>query len=63
MLGPSNHVRLWTEVKQLVTEKKPPIWNEVVDMANSNYGGNKKEFWALVGRRKNAREGNCGIEE
>ena len=42
-------VRLRKEVKQLVTEKK--LQNEVVDKANSDYEGNKKEFWAFVGRR------------
>ena len=45
------YVRLRKEVKQLVTEKKLQIWNEVVDKANSDYEGNKKEFWAFVGRR------------
>ena len=45
------YVRLQKEVKQLVTEKKLQIWNEVVDKANSDYKGNKKEFWVLVGRR------------
>ena len=45
------YVRMRKEVKQLVTEKKLQIWNEVVDKANSDYEGNKKEFWAFVGRR------------
>ncbi len=45
------YVRLWKEVKQLATEKKLQIWNEVVDKANSDYEGNKKEFWVFVGRR------------
>ena len=45
------YIRLRKEVKQLVTEKKLHIWNEVVDKANSDYEGNKKEFWAFVGRR------------
>ena len=33
------YVRLRKEVKQLVTEKKLQIWNEVVDKANSDYEG------------------------
>ena len=45
------YVRLQKEVKQLVTEKKLHVWNEVVDKANSDYEGNKKEFWAFVSRR------------
>ena len=45
------YVRLRKEVKQLFTEKKLQIWNEVVDKANSDYEGNKKEFWVFVGRR------------
>ena len=36
--------RLCKEVKQLVLEKKLNIWNEVVDKANSDFEGNKKEF-------------------
>ena len=44
--------RLWKGVKQLVTEeKKLQIWNEVVNKANSDNEGNKKEFWAFVGRK------------
>ena len=39
------------EVKQLVTEKKLQIWNEVVEKVNSDYEGNKKKFWAVVGSR------------
>ena len=45
------YVRLRKEVKQLVTEKKLQIWNEVVDKANSDYDGNNKEFWVFVGGR------------
>ena len=30
------------EVKQLVTEKKLQVWNEVVDKANSDYEGNTR---------------------
>ena len=50
------YVRLRKEVKQLVTEKKLQIWNEVVDKANSDYEGNKKEYWAFVGRRTKGRK-------
>ena len=53
------YVRLRKEVKQLVTEKKLQIWNEVVDKANSDYEGNKKEFWAFVGRRTKGKQCWC----
>ena len=49
--------RLRKEVKQLVLEKKLSIWNEVVEKANSDFEGNKKEFWAFVGRRTKGRKG------
>ena len=39
------------EVKNLVIEKKLNSWNEVLENANSDYDGNRKEFWAFVGRR------------
>ena len=51
------YVRLRKKVKQLVTQKKLQIWNEVVDKANSDYEGNKKEFWAFVGRRTKGKKG------
>ena len=39
-------------VKNLVIEKKLNSWNEVLEKANSDYDGNRKEFWAFVeGRR------------
>ena len=50
------YVRLRKEVKQLVTEKKLQIWNEVVDKANSYYEGNNKEFWAFDSRRTRGRK-------
>ena len=48
------YVSLRKEVKQLVTEKKLQIWNKVVEKANSDEG-NKKKFWAFVGRRTKAK--------
>ena len=33
------------EVKNLVIEKKLNNWNEVLEKANSDYYGNRKEFW------------------
>ena len=50
------YYRLRKEVKQLVLEKKLSIWNEVVEKANSDFEGNKKEFWAFVGRRTKGRK-------
>ena len=38
-------------MKELVREKKLNIWREVVEKANTDFDGNKKEFWAFVGRR------------
>ena len=43
------------EIKSLVTEKKLYIWNEVLQKANSDYDGNRKEFWAFVGKRAKAK--------
>ena len=51
------YYRLRKEVKQLVIEKKLNIWNEVVEKANSDFEGNRKEFWAFVGRRTKGRKG------
>ena len=45
------YCRLRKEVKELVREKKLNIWREVVEKANTDLDGNKKEFWAFVGRR------------
>ena len=44
------------EVKNLVIEKKLNSWNEVLEKANSDYDGNRKEFWAFVGRRTKVRK-------
>ena len=45
------YCRLRKEVKELVQEKKLNIWREVVEKANTDFDGNKKEFWAFVGKR------------
>ena len=50
------YVRLRKEVKQFVTQKKLQIWNEVVDKANSDYEGNKKEFLLVGGQKARRRE-------
>ena len=39
------------EVKQLVIEKKLVMWNNIVEKANQDFEGNKKQFWSFVGRR------------
>ena len=43
--------KLRREVKNLVVQKKLEVCNEVVERANSDFEGNRKEFWAFVGRR------------
>ena len=43
--------KLRREGKNLVVQKKLEVWNEVVERANSDFEGNRKEFWAFVGRR------------
>ena len=50
--------KLWTEycklrkeVKQLVIEKKLDMWDNIVEKANQDFEGNKKQFWSFVGRR------------
>ena len=57
------HDELWEEyymlckeVKNLVIAKKLNNWNEVLEKANSDYDGNRKEFWAFVGRRTKGRK-------
>ena len=45
------YCRLRKEVKELVREKKLNTWREVVDKANTNFDGSRKEFWAFMGRR------------
>ena len=49
------YCRLRKEVKELVREKKLNIWREVVEKANTDFDGSKKEFWAFVGRRTNGK--------
>ena len=41
------------EVKQLVIKKKLDMWNNnfIVEKANQDFEGNKKQFWSFVGRR------------
>ena len=40
------------EVKQfLVIEKKLNMWIHIVERANQDFEGNKKQFWFFVGRR------------
>ena len=36
------------EVKQLVIEKKLVMWNNIVEKANQDFEGNKKQFWSFV---------------
>ena len=55
MVGKSYDCRLRKEVKELIREKKLNIWREVVEKANT---GNKKEFWAFVGRRTKGKRKN-----
>ena len=53
------YCRLCKEVKELVRQKKFTVWKEVVENANVNFEGSRKEFWAFVGRRTKAK--NRGI--
>ena len=46
------YCRLRKEVKELVREKKLNIWREVVEKANTDFDGSKKEFWALEDKRE-----------
>ena len=43
-------------VKDLVRKKKTDIWNDVVEKVNTDYEGNRKEFWAFVGRRSKGKK-------
>ena len=38
-------------VEELVREKKLNIWREVVEKANTDFDGSRKEFWAFVRKR------------
>ena len=35
-------------MKQLVIEKKLDMWNNIVEKANQDFEGNKKQFWSLL---------------
>ena len=35
-------------MKQLVIEKKLDVWNNIIEKANQDFEGNKKQFWLLV---------------
>ena len=48
----TEYCRLCKEVKELVREKKLTMWREVVEKANVDFEGSRKEFWAFVGRTK-----------
>ena len=54
------YCRLRKEVKELVRQKKLMVWKEVVEKANVDFEGNRKEFWAFVGKRTKAK--NRGID-
>ena len=49
--GRNNYSKLRREVKNLVVQNKLEVSNEEVERANSDFEGNRKEFWAFVGRR------------
>ena len=38
-------------MKQLVIDKKLNMWNNIIEKANQDLEGNKKQFWSFVGRR------------
>ena len=46
------YFKLHREVESLVTERK---LNEMLQKANSDYDGSRKEFWAFAGRRMKAK--------
>ena len=52
------YCRLRKEVKQLVIKKKLNIWNELVEKVNTDFGENRKEFWAFVGRKLKGKKKN-----
>ena len=47
----TEYCKLRKEVKQLVIEKKLVMWDNIVEKANQDFEGNKKQFWSFVGRR------------
>ena len=52
------YCRFRKEIKQLVIEKKLNIWNELVEKVNTDFDKNRKEFWALVGRKSKGKKKN-----
>ena len=52
------YCKLRKEVKLLVIEKKLNIWNELVEKVNTDFDENRKEFWALVGRKSKGKKKN-----
>ena len=52
------YCRLQKEVKQLVIEKKLNIWNELVEKVNTDFDGNRKEFWAFFGKKSKGKKKN-----
>ena len=42
-------------MKELVTETKLAIWNEVVAKVNADFYVSRKAFWAFAGRRMKSR--------
>ena len=43
----TEYCKLRKEVKQLVIEKKFNMWNAVVEKANQDFEGKKKQFWSF----------------
>ena len=54
----TEYCKLCKEVKQLVIEKKLDMWNNIVQKANQNFEGNKKQFLSFVGRRTKCKNKN-----
>ena len=51
-------------MKNLVVQKKLEVWNGVVERANADFEGNRKGFWAVVGRRtKGKRKGITALRD
>ena len=62
--------KLWTEycklrkeMKQLVIEKKLVMWNNIVEKANQDFEGNKKQLWSFVGRTTMCKNKTIFLEE
>ena len=53
--------RIIIDYIKLVIEKNLNIWNEVVEKANSDIEGNRKEFWAFVRKRTKGRKGGISL--